>query len=213
MWENHILQSFIRDRSNTISQYLNPRRPEPPANNSLIADRISKAQVLLREKLDEIQGNDPDEQLTGSIVQAIGLAGMIKPIPRDHPYSSQEVGDFMEYQKELETYNEIIELINNRTDDTQPDIPRMSVIYSHEKTDFILVMSSGSSYVRELNIDPMDNVIGARYNPYLRYFNKATSEDIEDYLMNVDFEQLRLRLINAGYSNFVSEIDILLEGY
>jgi hypothetical protein len=213
MWDNSKLQSFIRDRTDIISQYLSPRRPEPPANNPLIADRISKDQVLLREKLDAIQGNDPDDTMIGSIVQAIGLAGMIKPIPKDHPYSSQEVGDFMEFQKKLEIYFEIIKLAENRANDEQPDIPRMSVVCSHEKQDFILVMSSGNSYVRELNIDPMDNVIGRRYTPYLNYFNKATPEDIESYLMNVDFDQLRLRLINAGYSSYVEEINELLKGY
>lgn len=212
-WDNSTLQNFIRDRSFTIGQYLVPRQPEQPSNNPLIEDRIIKNQVLLREELDRIQGQDGDDLLTGQIVNAITLGSKNKPIPKDHSYSSQEVGDFMNYQNALEEWREIKNLARERNREGSPEVPSMSIMYSQEKEDFILVMSSGNSYIRELGIDIMENVIGSRYDTYLSNYNKALPEDIELYLINVDFDQLRLRLINAGYSNYVEEINVLLEGY
>jgi len=199
MWDNQRLHSLIKDKSTYMARYLLPRKPQYPINN--------------REELDRIQGQDPDDKLTGQIVKAITLGASCKPIPKDHSYTDTDILDFKEYYESIEEWAKEIEITENRENESIPDILPMSIVYSREKEKFILVMSSGSSYVRELNIDPMDNVVGGRYTPYLRYFDRATLEEVEDYLSNTDFDQLRLRLINAGYTEFVSVITEQLEGY
>jgi len=213
MWNNSDVLAMVRDRSFSIGQYLPPRKPERPENNPLFRDRIRKEQIELREKLDAIQGDDTDDSLTGLIAKAQELGAYHKPIPRDHPYTKEEIGEYLEYLNAVEEWDTLRDQAQEMVSLGEPEIQPFTVLYSTEKDDFILTMSGGMRFVRELGLEDTENIIGGEYSAYLRYYHKATPSDIEDHLMNVDFEEIRKRLINAGYTNYVNDISNHLANY
>lgn len=217
LWNNNTLINFIKDRSMLVNRSLLPRRPTSPENNQLFKERISKEAILLREELDNIQGSDRDNTLAGQIVNAITLSGSVKPIPKDHCYTNEEIGEYLKYLNSVEEWNEIVMQIQN-TENYKPyseidNIPIMSVLYTTEKDNNILVMSSDDIYIRELSTNSMDNVIGGRYTNQMSYFYEVKLEELDEFLSDIDFEELRKRLINAGYTSFVEEVNKHLKDF
>lgn len=217
LWDNITLMTFIRDRSGNINTYLLPRKPNPPEENPLHKDRISKEAIKLRENLDEIQGSDEDNQLTGQIVSAITLGSRVIPIPKDHPYTNEEVGDYLKYLDIIDEWLQLKDFLGKQENynpyEPIKNIPILSCLYSIEKKDFIIVMGSNNNKIRELNTDPMESIIGGRYVNQMSYYRKLMPNEINDYLINIDFEELRKRLISSGYSVFVDEVNEQLQHY
>ena len=216
-WDNQLLMNFIRDRSGNINIYLLPRKPNPPEENPLFKDRVSFDQIKLREKLDQIQGNDQNEELTGQIVEAITIGSKVKPIPKDHPYTTEEVGEYLKHLEEVKEWRDLREYLHKQENynayEQIENIPILSCLYSVEKSDFIIVMNTDEQRIQELNTNPMDRVIGGRYVNQMSYFRKLMPTEITEYLINIDFEELRKRLISSGYSSFVDTVNEQLQFY
>lgn len=216
MWDNSTLIRFIKDRSLSLHEILLPQRPSLE-ENPLFVDRISRDQIRLREKLDQIQGTDQDDKLTGQIVEAITISGKVTPIPKDHPYSNQEIGDYLRHLDELEEWYNLRKFKRDNEEYNpyvQIDyIPILSCIYSTDKKEHILVMSINDNNVTELNTDTMSNVVGNKYRNQYGNYRRSNYDDIDSLLINVDFEELRKRLINSGYSELVNELNEHLQHY
>lgn len=208
MWDNDTLRNMILDRSSDIGADLLPKRPEKPENNQLIIDRVSKKQILLRKQLDEIQGNDSNDQLTGVIASTIEMVSDRKPIEKNK-YSESEIEQFFEYQKQKEEWEEMKNLFyENRLPYTDIFVPQMALVYTRQKDDFALCLISQDGYFTEVNLEESVNIIGSSnlvsdYNT----LRKATIEDIDKYIEGVNFESLRKRILNAGYDKVVEDIN------
>lgn len=217
MWENDTLINFIKDRSNDVSMNLLPKRPSPPIDSLLVKDRVSKEQILLRQELDNIQGSDKDNDLTGNIVKAITLGSRVKPISKDSPYTTQEIGDHLNHLDEVDKWEETKKHIVEQEDYQRfagiKNIPILTCLYSIQKNEPIIIMSYDSDNIIELNTNVMDTLRGRIYSNEMGNYRKLTIDEIEDHLINVDFEELRKRLINSGYTSLVNEINEDLQHY
>ena len=190
--------------------FIQSRKPEQLEHNPLFKDRISKEAIKLREKLDDIIGTDSDQSMIGKLTNVIELTSSIHPIPRDNDYTHEQIGEYLTYLDEVEKWREENREFENDYFDDNKYLPPMSFVYSTEKNDFILVMNSQGSYVRSIGTDEMESLVSERYTTHTRYYQKASLEDIEHHLYDVNFDNLRKRLINGGYSEFVSNVDRLL---
>ena len=186
-----------------MSDYLLPQKPQPPQDSPLAKDRISKNQILLREKLDKIQGKEEDNTLVGDIASAVELGSIIEPIPRDHPYTSREVGEFLEYLEKREKWQE--QSINYQHNDNLV-IPPFSIVYSMERQNFILVLTHSGNYITSIGVEELENVRGREFRSYSNYLSFVTSEDVDEFVQDIDFDSLQKRLLNAGLTNFVQDI-------
>lgn len=217
MWNNYTLIKLIKDRSNDVSMNLLPKRPSPSIDSPLVKDRVSKEQILLRQELDNIQGSDKDDMLTGQIVKAITLGSQIKPIPKDSIYTSEEIGDHLKHLDEIEKWEETKEYIEEQENYQRftgiKNIPILTCLHSIQKNEPILIMSCDSDYIIELNTDVMDTVRGRNYNNEMGNYRRLSFDEVEEHLINIDFEELRKRLINSGYTSLVNEIDEDLQHY
>lgn len=216
LWDNSTLIRFIKDRSFSLHESILPIKPTLD-NNPLFIDRITKKQIDLRKHLDNIQGSDKNEEITGQIVKGLEIISTFEPIPKDHPYSNSEIGEYLKYLDELQEW-ETLRQFKHENNEYNPynqidNIPILSCLYSTEKEEAILVMSSNDNYIKELNTDVSSNVVGGRYRNQSNNFFRATDNHIEDLLNDVSFDDLRLRLINSGYAEIVNEINDHIQHY
>jgi hypothetical protein len=214
MWNNSTLTRFIKDNS-SFSELLT-KRPTLE-NNPLVKDNITKDQVDLRRILDNIQGTNQDNELTGQLVEAITIGSKIEPIPKDHPYSSQEIGDFLKHSDALKEWNNYRTFKRDNEDYNAFNpielIPILSCLYSIDKQDLILVMSSNDNNVVELETETISNIVGRRLRNRCDQFRQPNFDEIDGFVMGIDFEDLRRRLITSGYSELVNQVDEQLAHY
>lgn len=214
MWNDSTLMRFIKDNS-SFTELL----PQEPLleGNPLVRDNITKDQIDLRKELDNIQGTNQDDDLTGQIVRAITIGSKIQPIPKDHPYSNQEIGDFLKHldkSQEWYDYKEFKTKEENFNFYKEIElIPIFSCLYSIDKEDEIIVMSSNDNYIVELETNIVTNLIGGRYRNQINNFRRSTFDQIDGLTMGIDFEELRKRLISSGYSNIVNQVNEQLQNY
>jgi hypothetical protein len=216
LWENSTLIRFIQDRSISLHESLLPLKPTLEGN-PLFDDKITRKQIELRKHLDNIQGQDKDHEITGQMVKGLEIISPFEPIPKDNPYSNQDIGDYLRHLDTLEEWENYKEFHENKEDYNRysqiDNIPILSCLYVAEKKETILVMSSNDNYIVELNTDMNSNIVGDRYRNQNNYCYRSTSDQISSLLYDVNFDELRKRLINSGYTELVNEINEHIQHY
>ncbi len=214
MWNNSTLTRFIKDNSSFTE--LLPKRPTLEGN-PLARDNITRDQIDLRKELDNIQGTNQDTELTGRIVKAITIGSKVTPIPKDHPYSNQEIGDYL---KHLDSLQEWIDYRTFKRKDEGYNpfeqielIPILSCLYSVDKQDVFLVMASNSDVVTELETETITSIVGRTYRNRMDNFRRPHFDQIDGLVMGIDFEDLRRRLVTSGYSELVNQVEEQLQHY
>lgn len=210
-WSNDHLIKLIQGRSRNLD-FLQTRKPTPPNTNPLIENNERIRSVKLRLKLNEIRTKD-DSSLVSTIADSIELGSEVRPLPKDHDYLDGDIEDFLFYHSEVDEWrkeNKDIEQIVLGRDSF--DLQPFSMVFETNIEKPILMFSGGGN-CRTIGLYEYDNILGEHMRPYSTRFNKLSEIEIDKALEDVNFSSLRRRLINAGYDNFVSEIDKELEMY
>ncbi len=216
IWDNSTLIRFIQDRSVSLYDSLLPLKPTLEGN-TLFDEKITRKQIEFRKHLDNIQGSDKDDEITGQMVKGLEIISTFKPIPKDHNYSNEDIGRYLRYLDEVDEWSDYLDFKMKEEDFTfyshTDNIPILSCLYSTEKEETILVMSSNDNYIIELNTDMNMNIIGNRYRNQKNYCYRATTNQISTLLNDVNFDELRKRLVNSGYSELVNEVNEHIQHY
>lgn len=207
-WHNEQLIRIIQLRSRDLD-FLQTVRPqvEQLENNPLYEDNIRVKAVRLRLKLDKIVSGDKESSLLTDIVDGIELSSGIELLSRDHSYTQHDIDQFLNYHTSLEDWkkeNGKIERTILGRDNIDLE-PFTMVINARDNTP--ILMLSGNNNCRSIGLYERDNVIGDLITQYSSNFYRMNEEQIENTLEGVDFNNLRKRLVNAGYVDTVSLID------
>lgn len=210
-WIDSELIDFIVDRS-INNEYVCERDPLTPIENPLYQDGVRLKSILLREELDDLLGGDDLDDPTSMVskVARVTLASSnVEPIPPNKYESS----DIEEYRLYLEEKQEISERNLSIQNTYIENIPKMSYLNYRWRDKNILLFINNNYNPISIGLTEQDRLINSNLENSTRYYFKVPEETIRDELANVNFDQLRNRLISAGYEETVNEIDKELENY